>query len=70
MPGQRVVVTGAIRVVGPFGERNPQPIWAGLIHEDVEISAVNNRVDPHAILVDIPDEANMVECEERDITAR
>lgn len=67
MPGQRVVVTGAIRVVGPFGERNPQPMWAGLIHEDVEISAVNNRVDPHAILVDIPDEANVVPCEPREI---
>lgn len=67
MPGQRVVVTGSIRVVGPFGERNPQPIWAGLIHEDVEISAVNNRVDPHAILVDIPDEANITPCQPREI---
>jgi hypothetical protein len=67
MPGQRVVVTGVIRVVGPFGERNPQPVWAGLIHEDVEISAVNNRVDPHEILVDIPDEANMEACEPREI---
>lgn len=67
MPGERVVVTGSIRVVGPFGERNPQPVWAGLIHEDVEISAVNNRVDPHAILVDLPDAANITPCEPRDI---
>jgi hypothetical protein len=67
MPGERVVVTGSIRVVGPFGERNPQPVWAGLIHEDVEISAVNNRVDPHAILVDLPDEANREPCEPREI---
>ncbi len=67
MPGQRTVVTGTIRVVGPFGERNPQPVWAGLIHEDVEISAVNNRVDPHAILVDLPDEENVVPCQERDV---
>jgi hypothetical protein len=66
MPGQRVVVTGAIRIVGPFGERNPQPVWAGLIHEDVEISAVNNRVDPHSVLVDLPDAENIVPCEARE----
>ena len=46
MPGQRAVITGGIRVVGPFGDRNPQPLWAGLIHEDVEISQFNNRVNP------------------------
>lgn len=67
MPGQRVVVTGAIRVVGPFGERNPQPMWAGLIHEDVEISAVNTHVNPHSVLVDIPDEAHITPCEPREI---
>jgi hypothetical protein len=65
MPGQRVVVSGSIRVVGPFGERNPQPVWAGLVHEDVEISAVNNRVDPHPILVDLADPANLKPCEGR-----
>jgi hypothetical protein len=63
MPGQRAVVSGAIRVVGPFGVRNPQPLWAGLIHEDVEISQFNNRVDPHQVLVDIPDQDNFLECE-------
>ena len=67
MPGQRAVVAGGIRVIGPFGERNPQPVWAGLIHEDVEISQFNNRVDPKSILVDIPDENNFVPCEERAI---
>lgn len=67
MPGQRAVVTGGIRVVGPFGDRNPQPMWAGLIHEDVEISEFNNRVDPHAVLVDMADEANREACEPREI---
>lgn len=67
MPGERVVVTGTIRLVGPFGERNPQPVWGGLIHEDVEISEFNNRVDPHEILVDVADETNAIECQPRDI---
>lgn len=62
MPGERALVTGGIRVVGPFGERNPQPVWAGLIHEDVEVSQFNNRVDPKAILVDIPDPKNIEPC--------
>ncbi|MDX1415435.1 MAG: hypothetical protein R3293_14660 [Candidatus Promineifilaceae bacterium] len=67
MPGQRAVITGGIRVVGTFGDRNPQPMWAGLIHEDVEISQFNNRVDPHAVLVDLADEANLEPCAPRDI---
>jgi hypothetical protein len=67
MPGDRATITGGIRLTGPFGERNPQPVWAGLIHEDVEISQFNNRVDPKAILVDIPDPANVVPCEAREI---
>jgi len=67
MPGQRAVINGGIRVVGPFGDRNPQPMWAGLIHEDVEISQFNNRVDPNRILVDMPDEANRQDCEPREI---
>ena len=70
MPGQRAVITGAIRVTGPFGDRNPQPIWAGLIHEDVEISQFNNRVDPQSILVDIPDDGTVIECSVREIPAR
>lgn len=67
MPGERAVITGGIRVVGPFGDRNPQPMWAGLIHEDVEISEFNNRVDPQQILVDLPDEANRQACTPREI---
>jgi len=67
MPGERAVVTGSIRLVGPFGERNPQPIWAGLIHEDVEISQFNNRVDPRQFLVDLPDPDNLPECDKRHI---
>ncbi|MFK7804135.1 MAG: hypothetical protein AB8G95_21050, partial [Anaerolineae bacterium] len=59
MPGERSLVTGGIRIVGPFGERNPQPIWAGLIHEDVEVSQFNNRVDPKSILIDFPDPENI-----------
>ncbi len=70
MPGQRAVVTGGIRVVDVFGERNPQPMWAGLIHEDVEISQFNNRVGTQEILVDIPDTANVSPCELREIPIR
>lgn len=70
MPGQRATITGGIRLVDVFGDRNPQPIWAGLIHEDVEISQFNNRVDPQQILVDIPDPDNMPACPERPIPAR
>ncbi len=65
MPGQRAVINGSIRLVGPFGERNPQPVWAGLIHEDVEISQFNNRVDPHDILVDMPDPGNTLSCKDQ-----
>ncbi len=68
MPGQRAVISGGIRVVGPFGNRNPQPVWAGLIHEDVEISQFNNRVDPHEILVDMADDGHLEECEPREIS--
>lgn len=70
MPGQRAVVSGGIRVVDVFGVRNPQPLWAGLIHEDVEITQFNNRVDPHEILVDVPDEGNMPTCDERPVPVR
>jgi len=69
MPGERALVTGGIRLTGPFGERNPQPVWAGLIHEDVAITQFNNRVDPKAILVDIPDVNNVEPCEERPLPA-
>jgi hypothetical protein len=68
MPGQRAVVNGGVRVVDVFGDRNPQPMWAGLIHEDVAISEFNNRVDPHAILVDLPaPESEIPTCPPRQI---
>lgn len=70
MPGERAVVTGGIRVVDVLGIRNPQPMWAGLIHEDVEISQFNNHVDPHAILIDMPDEQNLESCPTREIPVR
>ncbi|MCA9868376.1 MAG: hypothetical protein KIS95_03600 [Anaerolineae bacterium] len=70
MPGQRAVITGGIRVTGVFGNRNPQPLWAGLIHEDVQITEFNNRVDPQSILVDVPDAAHRPECEPREIPIR
>lgn len=43
--GERATITGAIRFVD-LPARNPSYYWAGLIHEDVEISQFNNRVDP------------------------
>lgn len=49
MPGEQVVVAGAIRLHNIVPSRNPQRFWAGLIHEDVGISALNNFVDPHYI---------------------
>jgi hypothetical protein len=67
MPGERALITGGIRVVDVFGDRNPQPMWAGLIHEDVEISQFNTHVDPHEILVDLPDDDNLVPCPDREI---
>lgn len=70
MPGDRAVVTGGIRLTNVFGERNPQPVWAGLIHEDVEVSQFNARVDPASILADIPDEEHMPTCEPRELPVR
>ncbi|MCA9969256.1 MAG: hypothetical protein KC425_03525 [Anaerolineales bacterium] len=65
MPGARAVITGGVRLTNVFGDRNPQPLWAGLIHEDVEISEFNNRVDPQQVLVDLPDPAHVPDCEPR-----
>ena len=51
--GERATITGGIRITySP--ERNPLNFWAGLIHEDVEITQINNRVDPHNITIDEP----------------
>ncbi|MER3400334.1 MAG: hypothetical protein C4313_04245 [Thermoflexus sp.] len=52
-PGRTALVTGCIRMtyVPP---RNPQYFWAGLIHEDVEIAPLNDRVDPHRVWIQGP----------------
>ncbi|HET7375346.1 MAG TPA: hypothetical protein VFK30_01485, partial [Anaerolineae bacterium] len=52
-PNKRVVVTGGIHITQK-PPRDPLYFWAGLIHEDVEISDINNRVDPHFITIDKP----------------
>jgi hypothetical protein len=53
MPGKKVQITGGIKITQK-PPRDPLYFWAGLIHEDVEISAINNRVDPHSITIDQP----------------
>jgi hypothetical protein len=53
-PFTRAVVTGGVRFVDVVGARNPQYCWAGLIHEDVQISPVNDRVDPVSLLIEVP----------------
>lgn len=43
-PGGRAVVWGGIRMTERIEAQNPQGCWAGLIHEDVEISIQNSNV--------------------------
>jgi hypothetical protein len=52
-PNSKAVVTGGIKITEK-PPRDPLYFWAGLIHEDVEISSINNRVDPHSITIDEP----------------
>jgi hypothetical protein len=52
-PKAKAVVTGGIKLTEK-PPRDPLYFWAGLIHEDVEISSINNRVDPHSITIDEP----------------
>lgn len=52
--GQRALVTGGIRFVDYVAARNPQYCYASLIHEDVEISMVNYRVDPVFLYIQVP----------------
>ncbi|MBN2004156.1 MAG: gliding motility-associated C-terminal domain-containing protein [Anaerolineae bacterium] len=49
-PETRSVVTGCVQVV-EMPVRNPLYYWMGLIHEDVEIAQVNNRVDPNFVTI-------------------
>jgi hypothetical protein len=51
--GERGRVYGCIRILSE-PPRNPLYFWAGLIHEDVEISDVNNRVDPEYVTIQVP----------------
>jgi hypothetical protein len=52
-PGERSVVWGAVRMTNLIEARNPQKCWAGLIHEDVEVSIRNANVGARDIeLVD------------------
>jgi hypothetical protein len=51
--GARGRVYGCIRILRE-PPRNPLYFWAGLIHEDVEISNVNNRVDPEWVEIQVP----------------
>jgi hypothetical protein len=52
--GARAVVSGGIRFVEVVPARNPQYCYASLIHEDVEISLVNYRVDAVSVFIEAP----------------
>ncbi len=49
-PSARSLVTGCVQIV-EVPVRNPLYYWTGLIHEDVAIAAVNNRVDPNFVTI-------------------
>ena len=49
-PKTRSIVTGCLQVV-EMPVRNPLYYWTGLIHEDVAIALVNNRVDPNFVTI-------------------
>ncbi|HOU12489.1 MAG TPA: hypothetical protein PKZ84_05190 [Anaerolineae bacterium] len=49
-PHARSQVSACVQVV-EMPVRNPLYYWMGLIHEDVEIAAVNNRVDPNFVTI-------------------
>lgn len=57
-PFARSVVTGCIQVVN-MPVRNPLYYWMGLIHEDVQVAAVNNRVDPNFVTIWDPNEPGL-----------
>jgi hypothetical protein len=52
-PNSKAQITGGIKITKK-PPRDPLNFWAGLIHEDVEIAAINNRVDPQSITIDEP----------------
>ena len=49
-PRARSEVSGCVKI-DTIPVRNPLYYWMGLIHEDVEIAAVNNRVDPNFLTI-------------------
>lgn len=49
-PRARSMVTGCVQIV-ETPVRNPLYYWMGLIHEDVQIALVNNRVDPNFVTI-------------------
>jgi hypothetical protein len=51
MPGEMATVSGGVVLDEVVASRNPQYFWAGLIHEDVAIAEVNNRVDPREVRI-------------------
>jgi len=48
-PRSRAVVWGAVRLSDVERRQNPQTCWAGLIHEDVEVSLRNSYVGPRQV---------------------
>lgn len=54
-PGESTEVWGAIRMTEVLDAQNPQYCWAGLIHEDVEISLQNQNVGPREIELVAPE---------------
>ncbi len=52
-PNARSQVTGCVQIV-EVPVRNPLYYWTGLIHEDVAIANVNNRVDPNFVTIWAP----------------
>ena len=55
--GARAVVWGGIRLTN-IEARNPQNCWAGLIHEDVEISLFNQNVGNREVELVDPNATN------------
>lgn len=49
-PNARSEVSACVQVV-EMPVRNPLYYWMGLIHEDVAVAAVNNRVDPNFVTI-------------------
>jgi hypothetical protein len=52
-PNTRTTITGGIGIT-EVQPRNPVQFFAGLIHEDVEIAAINQNVDPQPVRIDEP----------------